>query len=207
MNDFYEQLLEMQCNFSKYISDKIFGNLSNHLFQKWLKCNNNIVSFLSRLDAVNKGKIFNYLDSSKLKFDPDSGMYYQNLGPVPPDIHIPKKKYELRDNSIIVRLSGPKDHGRKEPGKKYDEMKERVIDKTSKEFKKSAGYKRLKKRLSITPPYNKIRKKQRNEKEEQRSSQETSEEEFEETTEEETTEEETTEEETTEEEKILPRTR
>lgn len=47
-------LLSLQCNFNKDLCDKIFEDLSGHLFPKWLNSDGNILNFMSRLDQHNK---------------------------------------------------------------------------------------------------------------------------------------------------------
>lgn len=43
-------------SFGKNICDKIFGSKSDHLYEKWIETNTNIVSFLIKLDENNKIK-------------------------------------------------------------------------------------------------------------------------------------------------------
>ena len=47
-------LLRLQSDFNKEICDKIFHHLSDHLFEKWLQTNGNILNFFSRLDTKNQ---------------------------------------------------------------------------------------------------------------------------------------------------------
>ena len=47
-------LLRLQSDFNKEICDKIFNDLSDHLFKKWLQTNGNILNFFSRLDTKNQ---------------------------------------------------------------------------------------------------------------------------------------------------------
>jgi len=54
----FNKFLYMQCHFSKDICDEIFGDMSDHIYQKWLDSNMNIVEFLSRLDSGKKRKMF-----------------------------------------------------------------------------------------------------------------------------------------------------
>ena len=56
----FQYFLKLQNNFNKTMSDQIFGSLSDHLYAKWMKCDNNILNFLSRLDQVNRQKLFNF---------------------------------------------------------------------------------------------------------------------------------------------------
>lgn len=57
LNNSYDILLSLQCNFNKQICDKIFTDYSNHLYEKWLNCDQNILKFISLLDSVNRNKI------------------------------------------------------------------------------------------------------------------------------------------------------
>jgi hypothetical protein len=62
----YNILLYIQNSFNLHISDKLFGDLSQHIFNKWLNSDNNILNFITKLDNNNKqlllkwGK-YNYL--------------------------------------------------------------------------------------------------------------------------------------------------
>jgi hypothetical protein len=53
----YNILLYIQNNFDKNISERIFNNLSDHLYKKWISCDQNILHFISVLDSENKNKI------------------------------------------------------------------------------------------------------------------------------------------------------
>ena len=53
----YNILLYIQNNFDKEVSSEIFNDLSNHLYKKWIVCNQNILHFISVLDSENKNKI------------------------------------------------------------------------------------------------------------------------------------------------------
>ena len=59
-NTHFNVFLRLQNEFNKGISNKIFGNLSNHLFHKWLKCDRNILNFISILDNSNKNKLLEW---------------------------------------------------------------------------------------------------------------------------------------------------
>lgn len=51
----YDMFLYIQNSFNKYICNQIYGDeLSDHLFEKWLQCDYNILKFISRLDNRNK---------------------------------------------------------------------------------------------------------------------------------------------------------
>jgi len=47
-------LLSLQYCFNKEICDIIFNDLSDHLFEKWLQTNGNILNFFSHLDIKNQ---------------------------------------------------------------------------------------------------------------------------------------------------------
>lgn len=53
-------LLRLQCDFNKEICDKIFSDLSDHLFNKWLKTDRNILNFFSQLDIKNQTAILKW---------------------------------------------------------------------------------------------------------------------------------------------------
>jgi len=59
----YNKFLYLECNFSKHVSDEIFGDMSEHMFQKWKLSNYNTIKFLSMLDDNNKFKIFEWIDN------------------------------------------------------------------------------------------------------------------------------------------------
>ena len=50
----YNMFIFIQSNFNKNICDILYSELSNHLFNKWLKCDGNILNFISMLDNNNK---------------------------------------------------------------------------------------------------------------------------------------------------------
>ena len=53
-------LLSLQSNFNKNVCDQIFDIDSDHLYLKWIGSNGNILSFISRLDDINKLKILKW---------------------------------------------------------------------------------------------------------------------------------------------------
>ena len=58
---FHTNLLSsLQCNFDKEMCDEIFNDLSDHLFDKWLKSNGNILNFFGQLDNQNKKRILKW---------------------------------------------------------------------------------------------------------------------------------------------------
>lgn len=54
----------MQCHFSKEVCDKIFSDLSDHIYIKWEEADFNIITFLSFLDSGNKQKMFIWAENS-----------------------------------------------------------------------------------------------------------------------------------------------
>ena len=50
----YNIFMFMQTNFNKYICDQLFGELSDHIYDKWIYCDQNLLNFLSMLDRDNK---------------------------------------------------------------------------------------------------------------------------------------------------------
>lgn len=61
MLEIYEKFLYLQNNFDLEMSIKIFGDIGEHLFEKWLYCDRNIIDFITCLDSENKQKIFDFL--------------------------------------------------------------------------------------------------------------------------------------------------
>ena len=53
-------LLRLQSDFNKEICDRIFNDLSDHLFDKWLKTDRNILNFFSQLDIKNRKKLLKW---------------------------------------------------------------------------------------------------------------------------------------------------
>ncbi len=56
----FNVFLRLQNDFNKGISNKVFGDLSNHLFNKWLKCERNMLNFISILDNTNKNRLLEW---------------------------------------------------------------------------------------------------------------------------------------------------
>jgi hypothetical protein len=61
MDTTFEQFLSLQNNFSYNICKEIFPNNTDHYWNKWIHSNNNILSFISRLDSENRNKVFSWL--------------------------------------------------------------------------------------------------------------------------------------------------
>ena len=59
----YNFLLCVQDNFNKQICDTLFGDLSNHIYYKWLDSEYNILNFLSKLDDNNKDTLLKWGES------------------------------------------------------------------------------------------------------------------------------------------------
>jgi hypothetical protein len=56
-----EQLLSLQINLDLSICEKIFGaGLGKHLYDKFVSCDRNLLSFYSRLDAQNRKKLADF---------------------------------------------------------------------------------------------------------------------------------------------------
>lgn len=58
--EMYQLFMYLQFNFNKDMCDKVFGDLSDHLFQKWLRCDNNMLNYMSTLDDGNKIKLIDW---------------------------------------------------------------------------------------------------------------------------------------------------
>lgn len=59
----YDMFMSLQCNFNLLLCKEIFGNLSEHIFEKWIICDGNIINFLSHLDNENRNKIYIWLQT------------------------------------------------------------------------------------------------------------------------------------------------
>ena len=59
-NTDFNVFLRLQNEFNKGVSNKVFGDLSNHLFRKWLNCERNILNFISMLDNRNRNKLLEW---------------------------------------------------------------------------------------------------------------------------------------------------
>ena len=53
-------LLSLQCNFNKNICEQVFGLCSEHLYEKWVSSDGNIINFMTRLDVDNKAKLLSW---------------------------------------------------------------------------------------------------------------------------------------------------
>jgi hypothetical protein len=67
-------LLNLQNNYNKTISDEVFGNMSEHLYDKWLDSDDNILCYLTRLDTHNKLKLLKWTEDNYIKI---SGKSYE----------------------------------------------------------------------------------------------------------------------------------
>ena len=61
LNIFTKLLLKVQFNFNKDICDEIFKNDSDHLYQKWISCSNNLLHFINRLDKHNTNLLLSWI--------------------------------------------------------------------------------------------------------------------------------------------------
>jgi hypothetical protein len=51
----------LQFNFNEDICVDIFGlNRADHMFNKWLECDKNIIMFMNRMDCTNKEKMMSW---------------------------------------------------------------------------------------------------------------------------------------------------
>jgi len=58
----YSKLFWIQNNYTKEINENIFGiDLSDHMWNKWIECEMNLLFFINRLDSVNNDKILEYI--------------------------------------------------------------------------------------------------------------------------------------------------
>ena len=64
---YYNIFLHLQNRVSKDICDEVFGELSEHIYIKWINCDYNIIYFLSQLDDANKEKLLYWGNNSLLK--------------------------------------------------------------------------------------------------------------------------------------------
>ena len=62
MESSFDKYMFLQCSFCDDISKKVFGQDSDHIYIKWINCDNNILSFLSSLDDNNRHKLFNWVE-------------------------------------------------------------------------------------------------------------------------------------------------
>ena len=60
INHNFQIFLSMQCNFCYEVAEKVFLINSDHFWNKWLRCDNNMITFLAMLDSSNKEKMFNW---------------------------------------------------------------------------------------------------------------------------------------------------
>ena len=60
----FNKFIFMQCHFSKEVCNELFGDLSEHIYIKWLDSDFNIINFLSSLDSRNKQKMFIWAEYS-----------------------------------------------------------------------------------------------------------------------------------------------
>ena len=51
-------LTSMQCNFSLARAEEIFGRDSAHFWNKWLTSDSNLLNFLTRLDLINRERMY-----------------------------------------------------------------------------------------------------------------------------------------------------
>jgi hypothetical protein len=62
--EYLDMMLFIQNRFDKQLSDELFTDLSDHIFEKWLQSEYNILNFISRLDVVNKQIICDWCEKN-----------------------------------------------------------------------------------------------------------------------------------------------
>ena len=62
-NSFVDRLIALQLTFDLEKSIQVFGELGEHLFEKFNKNERNILNFYTRLDAGNKEKLVEFITS------------------------------------------------------------------------------------------------------------------------------------------------
>lgn len=60
----FELFMYIQTNFSRLSCNDIFPDDSAHYWKKWLECDGNGLNFISRLDDMNKLRIFIWASKS-----------------------------------------------------------------------------------------------------------------------------------------------
>lgn len=56
----YNILLYIQNTFCIQVAKDIYGDMATHLYDKWLKMDNNILNFISCLDHTNRSLLFRW---------------------------------------------------------------------------------------------------------------------------------------------------
>ena len=64
MEKSYNSLYWFVNNFNLELSNIIFNDVGNHLYEKWNYYDYNIFYFINSLDSVNKNKLFTWLNSN-----------------------------------------------------------------------------------------------------------------------------------------------
>jgi hypothetical protein len=64
MEKSYNSLNWFVNNFNLELSNIIFNDVGNHLYEKWNYYDYNIFYFINSLDSVNKNKLFTWLNSN-----------------------------------------------------------------------------------------------------------------------------------------------
>lgn len=64
MEKSYNSLNWFVNNFNLELSNIIFNDVGNHLYEKWNYYDYNIFYFVNSLDSVNKNKLFTWLNSN-----------------------------------------------------------------------------------------------------------------------------------------------
>ena len=53
-------LLFIQNWYSYEVAQKLFGTMADHLFDKWISCNQNLINYFTMLDDVNTKKLLDW---------------------------------------------------------------------------------------------------------------------------------------------------
>lgn len=60
LSNSFDMFLSMQCNFSYEVAEGIFTRDTEHFWAKWLRSQDNIITFLGMLDTVNRRKVIDW---------------------------------------------------------------------------------------------------------------------------------------------------
>lgn len=62
INKAYSILSQLQFNFTYQVCSSIFPTDTDHFWEKWVRCNYNIISFINLLDVLNKQKVLFWVE-------------------------------------------------------------------------------------------------------------------------------------------------
>jgi ABC-type Zn2+ transport system substrate-binding protein/surface adhesin len=60
MEHSYNILLCIQNTFSRDVANEIYGDLAEHIYEKWIRLDDNILNFMSCLDYSNRDILFEW---------------------------------------------------------------------------------------------------------------------------------------------------